>query len=48
MINILIAHLECQCGEKFQMLNVDGTDWDETATAVLYQKHLLICGGVRI
>ena len=32
IINETIAHLTSWDGTKFQILNEDGTDWDETAT----------------
>ena len=45
MINEQVAHIGCQCGQKFQVLDVDGTDWDEAETSTLYQQHLLVCAG---
>lgn len=42
-----IAHITCFCGAEFQVLNEDGTDWDEGATAELYREHLRqVHGGV--
>lgn len=41
-INPAIAHIVCPCGSKFQVLNHDGTDWDEDATAAAYQAHLAL------
>lgn len=45
MIDEQMATIQCQCGEKFQALNQDGTDWDEAATAAVYQAHLKVCPG---
>lgn len=39
-----IAYITCSCGEKFQVLNQDKTDWDEAETSKLYQEHLKKCG----
>jgi hypothetical protein len=39
-INESIAHISCQhCGKKWQVLNDEGTDWNEPATAELYQSE---------
>lgn len=37
-----IAHLTAPDGRKFQVLNAEGTDWDEEATVALYKKELNI------
>ncbi|MGB9866708.1 MAG: hypothetical protein ACPLPR_02215 [Bacillota bacterium] len=39
-VNEQIAHITCKCGAKFQVLNADGADWDEQATAEAYREHL--------
>ena len=33
-----IAHLTAPSGKRYQVLNADGTDWDEAATVAAYQK----------
>ena len=43
--NESIAYITCQCGERFQVVNEDGTDWDAIATADLYNDHLPACPG---
>ena len=36
-INENIARISCnECGKQWQVLNEDGTDWDEQATAEQY------------
>jgi hypothetical protein len=35
-----IAYLTAQDGTKFQVLNEDGTDWDEAATYSLLNAHI--------
>lgn len=40
VINESIAHITCACGQKFQVLNEDSTNWDEEATSKMYQEHL--------
>lgn len=45
MIKESIAHIQCTCGEKIQVLNEAGDDWDEAATAAAYQEHLKSCQG---
>lgn len=37
MIVESIAHLTAPSGKKYQVLNADGTDWDEAATAAAYR-----------
>lgn len=32
-----IAHITASDGRKFQVLNADGTDWDEAATRALME-----------
>jgi hypothetical protein len=32
-----IAYLTAPSGRKYQVLNEDGTDWDEAATVAAYQ-----------
>jgi hypothetical protein len=37
-----MAHISCnKCSKQWQVLNEEGTDWDEEATATLYysEKH---------
>lgn len=36
-----IAHITAADGTVFQVLNEDGTDWDEAATRVLYEAYCL-------
>lgn len=38
--NPSISHVTSQDGAVFQVLNEDGTDWDEAATAAQYEAHL--------
>lgn len=38
-----ISFITCSCGQEFQVLNADGTDWDENATAQAYDAHLPSC-----
>lgn len=40
-----IAHIETEDGTVFQVLNEDGTDWDEAATRALYDAHEAAQGG---
>lgn len=40
MINENIAHLIAPDGTKFQVLNEDGTDWDEAATYALLNTYI--------
>lgn len=40
-----IAHITCDCGHVFQVLNEAGDDWDEAATAKAYDDHLKTCNG---
>ncbi|MCX7759511.1 MAG: hypothetical protein N2169_07920 [bacterium] len=35
-----IAYITCSCGKIFQVINKEGTDWDEQATAQIYYSHL--------
>jgi hypothetical protein len=35
--NLSIAHIKDEDGKIYQVLNEDGTDWDETATRALYE-----------
>lgn len=37
--NPMFPTIQCPCGATFQVLAEDGTDWDEAATAALYQQH---------
>jgi hypothetical protein len=39
VIDESIAHLTHPDGTKFQVLNEDGTDWDEAATYAAYNAH---------
>ena len=39
MIVESIAYLTGPTGKKYQVLNADGTDWDEAATIALYKKE---------
>ena len=42
-----ISHITCNlCGKRWQVLNEDGTDWDEQATAELYQSENHQCDGM--
>ena len=36
-VNESIAHLTAPSGKKYQVLNADGSDWDEVATRAAYQ-----------
>lgn len=39
-----IAHITCQiCGKAWQVLNEDGTDWDEQKTAEAYGDGTHVC-----
>lgn len=38
-INLSIAHITASDGTVFQVLNEDGTDWDEVATRAQYQEY---------
>jgi hypothetical protein len=38
--NLSIAHIKAQDGAIYQVLNEDGTDWDEAATRTLYEASL--------
>lgn len=43
-INESIAHISCNlCGKQWQVLNEDGTDWDEQATAAQYHTEQHDC-----
>ena len=43
-INETIAHITCnKCDKRWQVLNEDGTDWDEQATASVYQADQHAC-----
>jgi hypothetical protein len=43
-INENIAHITCnKCGKHWQVLNEDGTDWDEPATAEVYHSENHAC-----
>lgn len=35
-INEMIAYLTAPSGRRYQVLNEEGTDWDEVATAAAY------------
>ena len=35
-----IAHITAEDGSVFQVLNEDGTDWDEAATSAAYEAWL--------
>ena len=48
MIDEQMANIQCQCGQKFQVLNADGNDWDEAATSQAYHEHLAVCEGVKV
>jgi len=39
-INNFASSIECGCGEKFQVVNEEETDWNEAETAELYYAHL--------
>lgn len=43
MIDPMIAYITCACGQQFQVLNEDGTDWDEAKTASAYYAHVATC-----
>lgn len=34
-----IAHIVANDGTVFQVLNADGTDWDEAATRTAYEEY---------
>jgi hypothetical protein len=36
-MNPNIAHIQSDTGEVFQVLNLDGTEWDEGATRAIYE-----------
>lgn len=38
--NPCIAHITLETGRVFQVLNEDGTDWDEAATRALIEAEL--------
>jgi hypothetical protein len=38
--NLSIAHIKSEGGTVYQVLNADGTDWDEEATKALYEASL--------
>lgn len=39
-----VAHISCpKCNRKWQVLNEDGTDWDEVATASQYYADISVC-----
>lgn len=39
-----ISHISCNlCGKVWQVLNEDGTDWDEAATAEIYHSEQHEC-----
>jgi hypothetical protein len=38
--NLSIAHIKSENGTVYQVLNADGTDWDEEATKALYEASL--------
>lgn len=43
-INDSIAHITCNlCNKRWQVLNEGGTDWDEQATAALYNSEPHVC-----
>ena len=45
-INPNIAHISCNlCGKQWQVLNEEGTEWDEQATAEQYQSEEHVCTG---
>ena len=45
-INPNIAHISCNlCGKQWQVLNEEGTDWDEQATAEQYHAEEHVCSG---
>ncbi len=37
---LTIAHITDENGTVYQVLNADGTDWDEVATRALYEASL--------
>ena len=37
-VNELIAHIIAPSGKKYQVLNEEGTDWDEEATKTAYDE----------
>ena len=39
-INFAIAHILHTDGTLFQVLNSDGTDWDEEATRIEYEEYI--------
>lgn len=38
-LNPMFPTIQCRCGEVFQVLNQEGTDWDEAATNAAYIQH---------
>lgn len=39
-----VAHIECgECHCQFQVLNAEGTDWDEAATITLRDQYVSSC-----
>lgn len=36
-----IAHITADDGTVFQVLNADGTDWDEEATAAAFEAYIV-------
>lgn len=45
--NESIAHITCNlCGKRWQVLNEEGTDWDEQATASIYHAEQHDCQNV--
>ena len=48
MIIESIAHLIAPSGKKYQVLNADGTDWDEVATTAAYKAAEGIFGPVQL
>ena len=45
-INESIAHISCNlCGKQWQILNEEGTDWDEQLTAEQYHAEQHDCKG---
>jgi hypothetical protein len=47
-INESIANITCGCGERFQVLNEEGTDWNERETAIQYYTHGADCQRVDV